>query len=182
MKNESRLILSTTTIAAQDANGDLLAITAPTRPVWLALTDHGGGSATLSGTPTDDHVGVHAVALLVTDSGGLTDTQSFTITVANVNDAPVAVDDVYSTTENTVLAIAAPGVLDNDTDIEDDPLTATLDGGPSSGVVDLSLDGSFTYTATTGFSGAVTFTYIVDDGNGGSDTGTVTITVTPGTT
>jgi hypothetical protein len=52
------------------------------RPVWLDLTDHGDGTATLSGTPADADVGDHAVELRVTDSGGLTDTQTFTITVA----------------------------------------------------------------------------------------------------
>jgi hypothetical protein len=71
-----------------DDNGDALTITAPTLPTWLTLTDHGDGTATLSGTPTNADVGDHPVVLRVADSGGLTATQSFTITVANVNDAP----------------------------------------------------------------------------------------------
>ncbi|MBN1180204.1 MAG: DUF11 domain-containing protein [Anaerolineae bacterium] len=80
--------LYTYAVATQDANGDPPAITAPTRPGWLALADHGDGTATLSGAPANADVGDHAVVLRVTDSGGLTDTQSFTVTVANVNDAP----------------------------------------------------------------------------------------------
>ena len=35
-----------------------------------------------------------------------------------VNDAPVADDDAYSTTEDTALTVAAPGVLGNDTDVD----------------------------------------------------------------
>ena len=49
-----------------------------------------------------------------------------TITVSAVNDAPVAVNDSYSTTEDTPLTIAAPGVLANDTDVDGDALTAVL--------------------------------------------------------
>jgi len=78
-------------VAATDPDlpyGDALTITAPTLPAWLTLTDHGDGTATLSGTPSNADVGAHPVVLRVTDSGGLTDTQSFTVTVANVNDAP----------------------------------------------------------------------------------------------
>ena len=71
----------TYTATTEDANGDAVTITAPTLPGWLTLTDHGDGTATLSGTPTNAHVGDHAVVLEVTDSGGLYATQSFTITV-----------------------------------------------------------------------------------------------------
>ena len=61
--------------------GDVLTVTAPVKPAWLTLTDHGNGTATLSGTPTNAHIGSHPLTLQVTDSGGLTATQSFTITV-----------------------------------------------------------------------------------------------------
>ena len=78
-------------VAATDPDlphGDVLTVTAPTLPAWLTLTDHGNGTATLAGTPSNADVGGHPVVLRVSDSGGLTDTQSFTLTVANVNDAP----------------------------------------------------------------------------------------------
>jgi len=71
----------TYTAIATDANGDTLTVTAATKPTWLTLTDHGHGTATLSGTPTNAEVGDHPVTLRVTDSGGLFATQSFTITV-----------------------------------------------------------------------------------------------------
>jgi len=71
----------TYTATTEDANGDALTLTAPTLPAWLTLTDHGDGTATLCGTPTNADVGDHAVVLEVTDSGGLYATQSFTITV-----------------------------------------------------------------------------------------------------
>ncbi|RLC95585.1 MAG: hypothetical protein DRI77_09820, partial [Chloroflexi bacterium] len=75
-------------VAADVDAGDTLTITAPTLPGWLVLTDNGGGAATLTGTPINDDVGDWPVTLQVRDTAGLTDTQTFTITVANVNDAP----------------------------------------------------------------------------------------------
>ena len=57
--------------------GDTRTITATTKPSWLTLTDHGNGTATLSGTPTDDHVGTNNISLRVTDAGGASATQSF---------------------------------------------------------------------------------------------------------
>ncbi len=78
----------TYTITALDLNGDVLTITAPTHPAWLTLTNHGDGTATLSGTSTHAGVGNHPILLRVTDSRGLFTEQAYTLTVANVNDNP----------------------------------------------------------------------------------------------
>jgi hypothetical protein len=100
------------------------------------------------------------------------------ITVTGSPDAPVAVDDSYSTNQNTSLTIAAPGVLGNDTDGDGDALTAGSASIPANGAVAFNADGSFTYTPNGGYSGPDSFTYVVSDGLGGTDTGTVNITVT----
>ncbi|MCD4829760.1 MAG: putative Ig domain-containing protein, partial [Candidatus Cloacimonetes bacterium] len=76
-------------ITTDDADtGATLNISAPTLPLWLTLTDNGDGTAQLAGTPLNDAVGANAVALTVDDGVRLTDTQSFSIDVANTNDAP----------------------------------------------------------------------------------------------
>ena len=81
-------VLYTYNIVTADADlGDTLTITAPTLPAWLSLMDHGDGTATLSGTPLNDNVGIHNVTLRVND-GTVNIDQSFTITVANANDSP----------------------------------------------------------------------------------------------
>ena len=45
------------------------------------------------------------------------------IIVNAVNDAPVAIEDSYATSEDTPLTIVAPGVLGNDTDVDSPTLT-----------------------------------------------------------
>ena len=69
-----------------------------------------------------------------------------TITITATNDEPTAADDAYSTTEDTALTVAAPGVLGNDSDPDHDPLSAVLVSGPSHGTLTLNANGSFTYT------------------------------------
>ena len=82
-----------------------------------------------------------------------------TITVAAVNDAPVAVADSYETNENVALTVPAAGVLANDTDAENGALTAELVRiAPGSGTLSLSPNGSFSYSPAAGFSGTATFT------------------------
>ncbi|NYE37598.1 VCBS repeat-containing protein [Nocardioides cavernae] len=93
------------------------------------------------------------------------------------NVAPSAVADAYSTPAGEALVVDAPGVLANDTDPEDDDLTAVAATQPANGTVELSEDGAFTYTPDTGFSGEDTFTYKADDGTSQSPAATVTITV-----
>ena len=62
--------------------------------------------------------------------------------------APTAVDDSYSIDEDAVLSIAAPGVLQNDSDPESDPLIAVLVDDVGNGTLAFNADGSFTYTGT----------------------------------
>src|SRR5205823_13035792 len=71
-------------------------------------------------------------------------TVSFTITP--VNDPPVAVNDAYSTAEDTALAIAAPGVLANDSDVDGDAHTAVPLAGTPHSTLALNANGSFSYT------------------------------------
>ena len=100
------------------------------------------------------------------------------VTVTCINDAPVADNDSDSTNEDTALSVAAPGVLDGDTDVENDLLTAVLDTTTSNGLLELSSDGSFTYTPNADFCGADSFTYHANDGTVDSNIASVDIDVT----
>ena len=74
--------------AATDPDGSAMTLTAPTKPAWLTLTDHGDGTATLSGTPSA--AGSHSITLRVSDGSSTAD-QTFTLVVqpSGGNTAPV---------------------------------------------------------------------------------------------
>ncbi|MHC5112595.1 MAG: cadherin-like domain-containing protein, partial [Planctomycetota bacterium] len=117
------------------------------------------------------------------DQAVTSNTATVTITVIPVNDPPVAVNDSYSTIVNmTWNVITEGGVLGNDTDAENDSLTAVLVSDVSNGILSLdpSGDGSFTYDPNPDFIGTDIFTYRANDNqaaNADSNIATVTITV-----
>lgn len=91
-----------------------------------------------------------------------------------VNQAPVATVESYSTDEDTALTVdAAHGVLANDSDANQDKLSATLVNGPAHGTLTLHADGSFDYHAAANYNGADSFSYVASDGYGGSSAPTV---------
>ncbi|MCP4769383.1 MAG: tandem-95 repeat protein, partial [Gammaproteobacteria bacterium] len=160
-----------------DLDGDALSVVAGT----FATTQ--GGSITIAGdgsytyTPVANFNGVDSVDYTVTD-GSLTDVGTLTINVTAVNDAPIAVDDAVTATEDTPFN----SVIDldaNDTDLDGDALSvvagtfATTQGGS----ITIAADGSYTYTPVANFNGVDSVDYTVTDGSL-SDVGTLTINVT----
>lgn len=127
-------------------------------------------------TPTHDQIGEHEFILCVSD-GELEDCQTFTITVIAVNAEPIAVEDEYTLNQDTILVVDAPGVLENDSDPNDDTLTAVLVTTTEHGTLFLSADGSFIYIPNAGFYGEDTFTYKAFDGEYYSEEVTVTLIV-----
>jgi len=123
----------------------------------------------------------YSIRVRSTDQGELWVEKAFTVTVIDVpeNTPPIAVNDTYNTDENTPLNVSAPGVLVNDIDADDDPLTVTKVSDPSHGILSLNADGSFTYTPATSYIGPDTFTYKTDDDKAYSNVANVTITVYP---
>jgi len=149
-----------------------------------AITSDGNGGFTY------DPTGVEGFQLLaanetlddtftyVASDGSLTSNfATVTVTVNGVNDTPFANSESYSTAEETTLQISAfAGVLANDRDIENDPLSVTLVTGVANGTLNLSGNGAFTYTPALNFNGNDTFAYRVSDGNS-SAVATATIIV-----
>jgi hypothetical protein len=94
---------------------------------------------------------------------------------------PVSQADAYTTSEDTELTIdAAAGLLANDSDPQDDELSALLVDNVSHGTLTLNGDGSFTYVPEGDFSGEDSFTYLATDDVQDSQTVTVTLVVEPG--
>ncbi|QDV83740.1 Ig-like domain-containing protein [Planctomycetes bacterium TBK1r] len=159
-----------------DPENDNLTATVVSNPSSGTLTLNSDGSFTYA--PNADFSGTDTFTYTAGDGQLSSGVATATITVNAVNSPPSAADDVYSTDEDQTLTIdAAGGVLANDTDPENDNLTATVVSNPSSGTLTLNADGSFTYAPNTGFSGTDTFTYTAGDGQLSSSVATVSISV-----
>src|SRR5207244_7351948 len=89
----------------------------------------------------------------------------------------VALNDSFTTAEDTALNVAAPGVLANDSDVDGDTLHSVLVSQPTHGSLTLNSNGSFTYTPATNYQGSDSFTYKANDGQADSGIATVTITI-----
>ena len=92
------------------------------------------------------------------------------------NNAPAAADGA-TTVEDTAVVVA---VLGNDSDVDGDSLSVSAVTQGTNGAVVINGDNTVTHTPNANFNGADSFTYTIDDGNGGSDTATVNVTVDTG--
>ncbi|NKQ35836.1 MAG: tandem-95 repeat protein [Chloroflexi bacterium] len=155
-----------------DVDGDSLTITPGAPGSGTAIA----AGTTITYTPNADFNGTDVFTYTVSD-GALSDMATITVTVNAVNDAPTAADDSYDAVQNVTLVVAAPGVLDNDSDVDGDGLTAGLKTAPVTGTLVISPDGSFSYAPPPGYTGAVTFTYRADDGTTQSAPAAVTLNV-----
>ena len=160
-----------------DIDGDSLTAVLEVGTTNGTLSLNPDGSLTY--TPGAGFNGPDSFTYTANDASLSSNIATVSITVNPVNGAPVATDDAYGTSEDTVLVVAASGVLGNDTDPEGDPLTAAVAVGPASGSLILNPDGSFIYTPDADFNGADSFTYTANDASLGSNIATVSITVNP---
>ena len=123
--------------------------------------------------------GTYVLKAVATDNLGATAssaTASVTVAVPRTADVPpVAIDDLASVRRNNH-AVTIP-VLQNDSDVDGDPLTILGVGAPSHGSVMISA-GTLVYTSSRRYVGPVTFTYTISDSRGGTATATVFVTVT----
>ncbi|MEY4011433.1 MAG: hypothetical protein RIT22_557, partial [Bacteroidota bacterium] len=145
---------------------------------------------TFTFTPVANYNGtVPTITYTIQDSQGGNDTANLNLAVTPVNDAPDAVVDVVSISEGTA---ATGNVLTNDTDPEGNTKTVTsfTVGGvsypagsivtiPNVGTIIVNADGTYTFTPNTGYFGTVpSIGYTISDGNGGTDSASLDITVT----
>jgi D-Tyr-tRNAtyr deacylase len=152
-----------------------------------------GSNGSYSFTPAANYNGAVPVATYtVSDGKGGSDTSTLTISVTPVNDPPVDGNETVTTNEDSP---ATGNVLTNATDVDGDPLTVstftvagdntTYSAGQTAtlagvGTLVIGSNGSYSFTPAANYNGAVPVaTYTVSDGKGGSDTSTLTISVTP---
>jgi len=135
-------------------------------------------SQSVTYTPDEGFVGEDSFTYKTRDEEGAI-SELATVTII-VNDIPEALDDEYAGTEDTLLVVAAPGVLGNDINEEEvATLTAQLVSDVSHGELSLSSNGSFTYMPDENFFGEDSFTYKACEGSLCSEPAEVTLTIAP---
>lgn len=131
-------------------------------------------------TPQANYFGVDSFTYRASDSTGNSNTATITLNITPVNDAPAGTPDTYTTAEDTALTVNPPGVLANDSDVDNAPATLTATGAtqPANGTLTGNGNGGFIYTPRLNFTGSDSFTYQVSDGALQSSQVPVNITVT----
>ena len=152
---------STTTLdlAANDNDVDdglnLASIAIVSAPVNGSIVVYPDGTVdyTHDGTETT----VDSFTYTIEDIAGATsNTVTVSLTITPVNDSPVAVDDAYSTNEDTPLVVdVGTGLLTNDSDPETDPLQACIVDGPAHGVLTVNPQGFGALTNLTNTPGDI---------------------------
>ena len=146
-----------------DPDGDPLAVNLVAGPARGVLDLDGGH---FSYHPEANFFGYDSFRYTVTDGELTSEIVVAEILVRPVNDAPLALTDRYTATQNQTLHVSVlDGVLGNDSDIESQPLSALVHAGTSHGLLDLHADGSFNYLADAAFVGRDEFSYEVSDGD-----------------
>ena len=167
-----------------DAEGDTLSVTAVSEPSNGTAEIVEGSMTEVTYTPKTNFHGTDSFTYEVSDGYGGTDTGTVDVTITPVNDAPVATNDIFTVLENA--SATSLNVIANDIDVDGDTLSISVVNevavisSPSNGAAVIK-PGSTTeimYTPKGNFRGSDSFTYEVSDGNGGTDTGTVDVTIT----
>ena len=170
------------TITGTDADGDALTFTKVTGPTFVTITTSTATSGNVHAAPGIGDAGTYTVQAQVSD-GALTDTEIFQVTVNPFvagNNPPV----LAPPNDMTVAEGATADQVITATDVDGNPLSFSKQAGPSFMTVTTTSPGSGTGTGNIhlapGFSDAGTYAATVraDDGNGGTNDKTLTITVT----
>ena len=168
------LVVSAPGVLANDFDADTNALTAvlvanPTNGI-LSLNGNGG----FTYTPATNFFGVDHFTYKANDGAADSGVASVTINVTGVNDAPVANNDSATTAQNNPVVIP---VLANDADVDGGTLAITAFTQGTNGSVTNNGNGTLTYTPSFNFTGSDSFNYTITDGQGGTNSATVSLTV-----
>ncbi|MBN3117361.1 DUF4347 domain-containing protein, partial [Pectobacterium brasiliense] len=163
----------TLTLSATLADGSAL-------PAWLSFNATTG---TFSGTPGNADVGSLSIRVTATDGGNASVYTDFSLTVTNVNDAPVVATPIpaQSVAQGGNLNFAVPTGTFTDPDVGDTlTLSATLaDGSPLPGWITFnSATGTFSGTPVNADVGSLSIRVTATDGSNASVHTDFSLTVT----
>ncbi|MFZ3015233.1 MAG: cadherin domain-containing protein [Nitrospira sp.] len=205
----SDLSLSANTVAENATTGTVVGTVSGTDPdasdtKSYSLTDTAGGrfainSATGQLTVADgtllnyEAATSHTVTVRVTDSGGQSYTEQFTINLTNVNEGPTGADAAVTISEDTAHALSTANLGFNDIDAGDSLSAVRIDTLPTAGTLTLSgvavtagqvvsvadiTAGNLVFTpaANANGTGYASVTFSVRDSNNAYDTAPNTLT------
>lgn len=170
------------TLNATDADGDTIN--------WSISSAASHGTASASGTglsksigydPNPGYIGTDSFEVQVDDGDGGTDAITVNVTIHAVNDAPIIAEGASANVSMDEDGSPTAFLLVlNASDVEMDTLTWSISSAASHGLATASGTGFVKhvhYTPTANYFGSDTFDVQVDDGNGGSDSITVNVTI-----
>lgn len=145
---------------------------------WSLLYGVGFNDNTMLNTPASRNFNLEFDGLGSTVAGIVrTSPQGDVVASGSVNVAPIAAPDVFAMLQAEALSVSGRGVLANDSDGNEDALSAVLVSGAANGTLTLLASGALNYTPDEGFFGSDSFTYRASDGSLSSAVATVTINV-----
>lgn len=155
-------------LTGSDPDGDTLSYRIVSAPMYGTLS---GTVPNLVYTPNANYAGNDTFSFVSNDGKLDSETVSVTILVNPVNDPPVANSQTDTTNQNTPLSIILTG-----SDVDSTTLSFSVVTQPANGILSGSAP-NLTYTPKVGFSGADSFTFVVNDGAVNSTPVVVSITV-----
>ena len=156
------------TLTGSDPDGDPITYHIASNPSHGSLS---GNPPNLSYTPDSNFNGSDSFTFVVNDGDLNSDPALVSITINPVNDPPTANDQSVSTPENIPVEITLTG-----SDPDGDPLTAHITTDPAHGTL-TGTTPEVTYTPDTGYYGADSFQFVMNDGTVNSVPATVSITI-----
>ena len=161
------------------SNGVTLTVSAVGTPSGGGTVSIAPGGTTLSYTSKANFNGAESFTYTARNQNGVELTGTVTVQITDVNDPPVATNDVFTVAENSTANVLQ--VLLNDNSGVDTGETLTVSSvstGSAEGGIQLGSSGlNILYSPKLNFKGTETFTYTLSDGRGGSATGTVSVNV-----
>ena len=155
------------------ADGETLSVVSATSEQGATVVINDDGTLDYEAPANFD--GIDVVTYTARDSQGRESQSTVTVTVNEVNDAPVASDDTATALQSALLENI--NVLANDTDVENDALTVIEAVSANGATVVINADGTLNYQSADGFSGLDTVSYTISDGAGGTSGATLSVTV-----
>ncbi|QIZ78149.1 Ig-like domain-containing protein [Ferrimonas lipolytica] len=155
-----------------DADADPITAELVTKPSYGELILNSDGSFSYQHDGSEQRS--DSFSYRVSDGEAVSDNANVSLTISNVNDAPLANDDSQTTLEELPVTIM---VLANDSDADGDALSVTLLSQPTLGQATVLDSGSVLYQPWPNLNGGDSFNYQINDGNGGIANAKVAITI-----